>query len=80
MDLPPAGKTAPQQHLYEEVVFVLEGHGSTEVEAADDRKHVFEWGPNSLFALPLNLRHTHYNGSGQERALFALTTNLDESA
>lgn len=76
IDLPPGGKTSPQKHLYEEVVFVLEGHGSTEVEAADGRKHVFEWGPNSLFALPLNLRHTHFNGSGQERALFASTTNL----
>ena len=75
-DLDPGQSSSPQQHLYEEVIYVLEGHGSTQVESADGVKRSFEWGPKSLFAIPLNAKHRHFNGSGQERALLASTTNL----
>jgi cupin superfamily acireductone dioxygenase involved in methionine salvage len=74
--LPPAGGTEPQQHLFEEVVYVLAGHGNTLVETHDGRRHSFEWGPKSLFALPLNCRYQHFNGSGHEPARLAATTNL----
>ena len=40
------------------------------------RKRTFEWGPKSLFAIPLNAKHRHFNGSGRERALLVSTTNL----
>ena len=33
--------------------------------SSDGRKHSFEWGPKSLFALPLNARYQHFNASGQ---------------
>src|SRR5438477_5493863 len=76
LDLPPGGKSAPQKHLFEEVVYVLSGHGNTTVEASDGRKHSFEWGPKSLFALPLNARYQHFNSSGRESARLASTNNL----
>jgi cupin superfamily acireductone dioxygenase involved in methionine salvage len=76
LDLPPAASSAPQQHLFEEVVYVLSGHGSTTVETADGRTHSFEWGPRSLFALPLNARYRHFNGSGIERVRLACTNDL----
>ena len=76
IDIPPGGRTAPQRHIYEEVIFVVEGHGSTEIETPNGQKHTFEWGPNSLFALPLNARYRHFNGSGRERALLSSTNNL----
>ncbi len=57
IDLPPGGVSAPQRHLYEEVVYVLAGHGSTAIEAPNGAGHAFEWGPNSLFAIPLNARY-----------------------
>lgn len=75
IDLPPGAKAAPQRHLYEEVVYVLSGHGSTTIET-DAGTHSFEWGPKSLFALPLNARYQHFNGSGRERARLASTNNL----
>lgn len=75
-DIPPGRSTAPQRHLYEEVVYVLEGRGSTQLEFADGTKRSFEWGAKSLFAIPLNARHRHFNGSGTERALLVSTTNL----
>ena len=76
VDLAPGGRSTPQHHLYEEVVYVLSGRGSTTVEAHDGRKHTFEWGPQSLFALPLNARYQHFNGSGQERARLCCATTL----
>jgi gentisate 1,2-dioxygenase len=77
VDIPPGGATEPQRHLYEEVVYVLSGRGSTTIESADGkRRHSFEWGPKSLFALPLNARYRHFNASGSEPARFASTTNL----
>jgi cupin superfamily acireductone dioxygenase involved in methionine salvage len=76
IDLAPGGKTEPQKHLYEEVVYVLAGHGSTVVDGPDGHQHSFEWGPKSLFALPLNARYRHFNGSGRERARLAATNSL----
>jgi uncharacterized RmlC-like cupin family protein len=75
VDVPPGGKTAPQRHLFEELVFVVSGHGSTTVEV-EGRKHSFEWGPNSLFALPLNTRYQHFNGSGTEKARLVSANDL----
>ena len=69
------GSTAIQQHLFEKVIYVLEGHGSTQVELANGSKHLFEWGPRSLFAIPLNAKYRHFNGSGTDRALIVATTN-----
>ena len=76
LDLAPGATTAPQRHLYEEVVYVLSGFGSTTVEFSDGRTHAFEWGPKSLFALPLNARYQHFNTSGKERVRLASTNNL----
>lgn len=76
LELSPGGKSAPQRHLYEDVYYVLSGHGSTTVEAGDGRKHTFEWGPQSVFAVPLNARYQHFNGSGGEPARLATTNNL----
>jgi uncharacterized RmlC-like cupin family protein len=76
LDLKPGAQTSPQKHMYEEVVYVLSGHGSTIVEAPDGRRHSFEWGPKSLFALPLNARYQHFNTSGRAPARIVSTNNL----
>jgi len=76
IDLPPGAKTEPQQHMSEAVIYVLAGHGSTTIETHDGQSHSFEWGPKSLFALPLNAKYQHFNGSGQDRARLSSTTDL----
>src|ERR1700726_5023413 len=43
LDIPPGGSTTPQRHLYEEVIYVLEGNGSTQIELGDGQKRSFEW-------------------------------------
>ena len=75
-ELPPGGSIEPQRHLFEEVVYVLGGHGNTVVQDAHGTEHSFEWGPRSLFGLPLNGRYRHFNASGDEPARLASVTSL----
>ncbi len=75
-EIPPGGKSSRLRHVYEEVVYVLSGHGSTKIELPDGRTHTFEWGPNSLFEIPLNLPYQHFNGSGSEPARLACNNDL----
>ncbi len=75
-EIGPGQSTAPQRHLYDEIYYVLEGRGSTQIEFADGHKHNFEWNPRSLFAIPLNAKYRHFNGSGKERALLVSTTDM----
>src|SRR2546421_6961799 len=76
VEIAAGGKTAPQRHLYEEVVYVLAGRGSTSVEAPSGERHSFEWQTGSLFAIPLNGSYRHYNGSGAEPAPLVPVTDL----
>jgi mannose-6-phosphate isomerase-like protein (cupin superfamily) len=76
IDIPGGTSTHPQRHLYEEIMFVIEGRGSTQLEFADGRSHSFEWQPNSMFAIPLNATYRLHNADGQRRALIASTTSL----
>src|SRR5581483_10830719 len=48
-ELPPGKSTSPQHHLFEEVIYVVEGAGSTEIELASGERRTFEWGERSLF-------------------------------
>ena len=51
----------PEKHFYEEVMVILEGQGATEVWQDGGKKQMFEWGPWSLFAPPLNTWHRLIN-------------------
>jgi quercetin dioxygenase-like cupin family protein len=72
--LPPGGSTHPVQHLYEMLVYVLAGRGSTTLEGRDGSTVQFEWQEGSLFAIPLNVRHQFFNGSGSEPARYIAVT------
>lgn len=70
------GKLAPQRGLFEEMILILDGHGSTKVWNDAGAEVTFEWKAGSLFAIPLNTTHQHFNGSGQRTARFVSSTNL----
>src|SRR4051812_20077788 len=69
-EIPAGGKLAPQRQLFEEMILVLSGRGSTKVWNDAGAEVSFEWQPGSLFAIPLNASHQHFNGSGQKAARF----------
>jgi oxalate decarboxylase/phosphoglucose isomerase-like protein (cupin superfamily) len=75
-EIPAAGKLAPQRQLFEEMILVLDGQGSTKVWNDAGASVTFEWQAGSLFAIPLNTHHQHFNGSGREPARFVSSTNL----
>ena len=75
LEIPPKGQTKPQKQLYEEMVYIVDGHGATSVWHKDGKKHSFEWHPGSLFAIPLNARYQHFNGQGNAPARYFAVTN-----
>jgi hypothetical protein len=74
-EIPPAGQLAPQRQLFEEMILILDGRGSTSVWNDADQRLTFEWKAGSLFAIPLNCWHQHFNASGQQAARYVAVTN-----
>ena len=74
-EIPAGGKLAPQRQMYEEMIFVLDGRGSTTVWNDAGKKITFEWKDGAIFGIPLNCWHQHFNGSGTRAARFVAVTN-----
>jgi oxalate decarboxylase/phosphoglucose isomerase-like protein (cupin superfamily) len=74
-EIGPGGKLAPQRQLYEEMILVLDGRGSTSVWNDAGARITFEWKAGALFAIPLNAWHQHFNGSGRDAARYVAVTN-----
>jgi len=75
LEIPAGCSTGAQRYLFEEVVYVVSGRGASSVWNSTGRKVNFEWKAGSLFTVPLNTFHQHFNASGLEPTrLFAVTT------
>lgn len=75
VEVPGAGALNAEKHLYEEIFYVVDGRGSTEVWLDSDRKrHTFEWQAGSLFSIPLNAWHRIVNASSGPALLLGGTT------
>lgn len=74
-EIPPAKQLEPQRQLFEEMIYVLDGRGSTSVWNGAGKRVTFEWKAGALFAIPLNAWHQHFNVSGKEPARFVAVTN-----
>jgi oxalate decarboxylase/phosphoglucose isomerase-like protein (cupin superfamily) len=75
-EIPAGGSLAPQRQLFEEMILILDGRGSTTVWNEAGQRVTFEWQAGSMFAIPLNAWHQHFNLSGREPAKFVSSTNL----
>lgn len=73
-EIPPAGQSDVQQHLFEGVIYILSGHGRTTFEVGGSTVS-FEWGPRSMFAIPPNVRYQFFNMSGSEPVRYANATD-----
>jgi len=75
VEIPGAGALNVERHLYEKVVLVVEGRGSTEVwQEGQNKRHVFEWQKGSLFTIPLNAFHRFINAASAPALLLCGTT------
>ncbi len=76
MEIPPGGQVKPIHHVYHKIIHVIEGRGATSVwNEGSKKKQTFEWQKGSLFNIPLNAWHEHFNGSGSERVLLFCVTS-----
>ncbi len=67
-DVVAGGTSTPIRHMYEHLVYVLDGRGSTVIQTGSGIRREFEWQRGSLFSIPLNARYQHFNASGENRA------------
>ena len=75
LEIAPGGQTEVLHHLYEALVYVLDGRGATTIWQKDGPKLTVEWQRGSLFSPPLNTYYQHFNLDGQRPArLYAATT------
>ena len=71
--MPAQGQTKRERHLYEKLIYIIQGDGATVVEDGRGEKHTFEWHEGSFFAIPLNCNHQLY-AHGQPVLYTAFTT------
>ncbi|HEX6513400.1 MAG TPA: cupin domain-containing protein [Chloroflexota bacterium] len=75
VEIAPGASLHPQRHLFEELIYVVAGRGSTTVWQPNREPAQFEWQQGSLFSIPLNASYQHFNGSGREPVLLLGVTS-----
>jgi oxalate decarboxylase/phosphoglucose isomerase-like protein (cupin superfamily) len=73
-EIPNGGKLAPRRQLFDEMVLILSGRGSTKVWNDKGQSLTFEWKEGAIFGIPLNCWFQHFNGSGQAPARYVGVT------
>ncbi len=75
VEVPAGGALNTERHLYEKVVYVVEGRGSTEVwNEGQTKPQRFEWTKGSMFSIPVNAHHRFVNATNSPALLICGTT------
>jgi quercetin dioxygenase-like cupin family protein len=73
-EIPPGKALDPRRHFYEQIVYVLGGRGYTNV-GTGNKPNKISWGEGSLFTVPVNVMHRHFNSDPAKPArLLFITT------
>jgi mannose-6-phosphate isomerase-like protein (cupin superfamily) len=73
-EIPAGGELKPRRQIFDEMILVLSGRGSTTIWNDAGDRQTFEWKENAIFAIPMNCWHQHFNGSGKEPARYVAVT------
>ena len=68
VEIAPGSSLNAERFLYEEILYVLKGRGSTTIWNSPTEKQSFDWREGSLFTIPLNARHQHFNSDKNQPA------------
>ena len=75
VEVPPRGALNAERHMYEEIMVVVEGRGTTEIWVDGQKKrHSFEWQTGSMFSPPLNTWHRIVNAASTPAIILVATT------
>ncbi len=75
VEVPAAGALNPEKHMYEEIMVVVEGRGTTEIWTDGQTKpHTFEWQRGSMFSIPLNTNHRIINAASSPALILVAST------
>lgn len=69
IELPPRGELPLTRHLYEEYVVALSGAGTVTFHGSNGGSRTCAWGRESVFGIPLNMRHVIRNESAEPARL-----------
>ena len=73
VEIPGSGRSEPERHMYEEIVYVVSGRGATRIWQDGEEADSFEWEAGSLFSIPLNCWYQHFNVSNEPLRYIAIT-------
>ena len=75
VEIPGAGSLNSERHMYEEIMVVVEGRGTTEIWTdAQKKPHSFEWQRGSMFSIPLNTWHRIINAASSPALILVAST------
>src|SRR5262245_16799701 len=66
--------TQPERHLYEKVIYILQGDGVAEIQQRDRVPQNILWQTGSLFSPPMNTLHRLINHANEPALFLAVTT------
>ena len=72
--LAPGATTEPERHLYEKVIYILQGEGVAEIQQRDRVPQSIQWRSGSVFSPPMNALHRLMNHSQESAFYLAVTT------
>jgi len=75
VEVPAGGALNIERHIYDKMVLVIEGRGSTEVwQEGQVHPQTFEWQKGSMYSIPLNAFHRFVNATNSPALLLCGTS------
>ena len=76
VEIPPGGRSQPDKHLFEEMIYIVAGEGYTTMwVGSEEQPKRYQWSAGDLISPSLNAWHQHFNSSSTESVRFiSLTT------